>query len=168
MEVRFDSETVLLAELRKPLTASGKRFGISSFGHEKYPVTWKAARGKQILNLCYILWFAYDKLEPRLYPISREHLMPRDESEWFSAQGCCERKVFTRDPECRKEDWLDDRKEEPLEVKSKEGATIQRGIEQAIRRVRVIPDIIYDLGDFGKGPPVKVYGRDAVEVQTRL
>ncbi len=32
----------------------------------------------------------------------------------------------------------------------------------------MVPDAIYDLGDFGKEPAVKVYGRDAVEVQTRL
>ncbi len=55
--------------------------------------------------------------------------MPRDESEWFSAQGCCDGRYSQEIMNAAKRIGLTvssyDRKEEPLEVKSKEGATIQ-------------------------------------------
>jgi hydroxymethylpyrimidine kinase/phosphomethylpyrimidine kinase len=57
-----------------------------------------------------------------------------------------------------------DRKKEPEEVKSKEGATIAWGVRQAIKVLGAVPDIIYHEGDLGKEPMITVLGRDPLEV----
>ncbi len=57
-----------------------------------------------------------------------------------------------------------DRKDEPPSVKKREGSTIQWGVEQAIKKVGRVPDIICDPGGMGKEPIIKVLGRDAAEV----
>ena len=64
-----------------------------------------------------------------------------------------------------------DRREEPEEVKRKEGATIPWGVKMAIKKSEKRPDVIYHLGDFGKEPMVVVFGRnpsDVVEKVMRL
>jgi len=61
-----------------------------------------------------------------------------------------------------------DRREEPSEIKEKEGATIPWGVEQAIRRIGKIPDVVYDPGGFGKEPMIKIFGKDAVDVANKV
>jgi hydroxymethylpyrimidine/phosphomethylpyrimidine kinase len=61
-----------------------------------------------------------------------------------------------------------DRGEEPRELKEVEGGTLPWGIEQAIRRAGKVPDIIYDKGDVGKEPMVRVFGKDAVDVSRKV
>ncbi|MCD6428491.1 MAG: bifunctional hydroxymethylpyrimidine kinase/phosphomethylpyrimidine kinase [Desulfurococcales archaeon] len=62
-----------------------------------------------------------------------------------------------------------DRKEEPPEVKAKEGATIPWGVEAAIKRAGgAVPDLIYHRGDVGKEPMINILGRSAVDVVTKL
>jgi len=56
------------------------------------------------------------------------------------------------------------RAEEPIEVKQSEGRSIIWGIEKAVRGLTEPPDIVYDLGDLGKEPQIRVFGRDPVEV----
>ncbi len=57
-----------------------------------------------------------------------------------------------------------DRREEPPEIKAKEGATIPWGISEAIKRVQRVPDLIYHLGDWGKEPMCIILGKTAIEV----
>ncbi|RLE63626.1 MAG: bifunctional hydroxymethylpyrimidine kinase/phosphomethylpyrimidine kinase [Thermoprotei archaeon] len=57
-----------------------------------------------------------------------------------------------------------DRREEPMEIKSKEGMTVPWGVEQAVKRVSKVPDVIYHLGDWGKEPMIVIFGRNSVEV----
>jgi len=57
-----------------------------------------------------------------------------------------------------------DRREEPEEIKHVEGRTMQWGIERAVRELKEPPDIVYDLGDWGKEPQIRVFGKDPVEV----
>jgi hydroxymethylpyrimidine/phosphomethylpyrimidine kinase len=57
-----------------------------------------------------------------------------------------------------------DRREEPPEIKAKEGMTTAWGAEQAVKRVGKVPDAIYHFGDWGKEPMVTLLGRTAVEV----
>ena len=57
-----------------------------------------------------------------------------------------------------------DRREEPPELKEKEGATIPWGVEEAVRRAGRIPGVIYHLGDWGKEPMIVIFGRDAREL----
>lgn len=61
-----------------------------------------------------------------------------------------------------------DRKEEPEEVKSKEGGSLPWGIGRAIEKTGIVPDAIYDLGETGKEPMVRVLGRDAIEVANKV
>ncbi len=64
-----------------------------------------------------------------------------------------------------------DRRQEPPEVKAREGASIPwGGTEQAIKSVGGgVPDIIYHLGDWGgKEPEIVVLGKSPVEVVSKL
>jgi len=61
-----------------------------------------------------------------------------------------------------------DRSEEPPEVKAVEGATIPWGVEQAVRRVGYVPDIIYHKGDYGKEAMITIFGRNPMDVVTKL
>jgi len=61
-----------------------------------------------------------------------------------------------------------DRREEPKELKEKEGGTLPWGVKLAIKRAGLVPDIIYDLGDVGKEPMIRVFGEDAVEVVNKV
>jgi hydroxymethylpyrimidine kinase/phosphomethylpyrimidine kinase len=58
-----------------------------------------------------------------------------------------------------------DRRREPEEVKKREGATMQWIIEEAYRQTGgKTPDLIVDLGDWGKEPMITVLGRSPREV----
>ncbi len=61
-----------------------------------------------------------------------------------------------------------DRRQEPPEVKAKEGASIPWGTEQAIKNVGRVPDIIYHLGDWGKEPEIVILGKSPTEVVNKL
>ena len=60
------------------------------------------------------------------------------------------------------------RAEEPPEVKAAEGSTLEWGTSWALKRCGDAPDVIFDRGDVGKEPMVRVFGRDAVEVARRV
>lgn len=57
-----------------------------------------------------------------------------------------------------------DRRNEPKEVKEKEGSTMQWIVEESVRQVGGVPDIIVDLGDWGKEPMITVLGKDPEDV----
>jgi hydroxymethylpyrimidine/phosphomethylpyrimidine kinase len=57
-----------------------------------------------------------------------------------------------------------DRREEPKEVKEKEGMTTFWGASEAVRRAGQVPDVIYHLGDWGKEPMITIVGKSAVDV----
>ncbi len=61
-----------------------------------------------------------------------------------------------------------DRREEPEEVKLREGATIPWGIETAVRRLGERPDVVYHLGDWGKEPMILLFGNTPGEVVRKL
>mgnify|MGYP002395890520 CR=1 FL=1 len=54
-----------------------------------------------------------------------------------------------------------DRKLEPPHIKEVEGGTLVWGTEEAIRAVGKVPDVIYDLGEVGKEPMIRVLGTSA-------
>lgn len=54
-----------------------------------------------------------------------------------------------------------DRRLEPEDVKRKEGATIPWGVEEAVRKIGEMPDVIYHLGDWGKEPMIVLLGERA-------
>ncbi len=49
-----------------------------------------------------------------------------------------------------------DRHEEPLESKLKEGSSLEWGTARVIEEQGFVPDIVYDLGDEGKEPMIRV------------
>jgi len=57
-----------------------------------------------------------------------------------------------------------DRSLEPSETKSVEGRSLSWGTEQAIRSFGGVPDMIFDKGEVGKEPMIRVLGRTATEV----
>lgn len=60
-----------------------------------------------------------------------------------------------------------DRQKEPPGVKRKEGASLRWGIDIALKDAQKIPDIIYDRGDVGKEPMIRILGRDPEEVVSK-
>lgn len=56
------------------------------------------------------------------------------------------------------------REEEPEDLRDVEGNTIGWGVEQAIKRIGEVPDIIYHTGDWGKEAIIALIGCDAVDV----
>ena len=56
------------------------------------------------------------------------------------------------------------RSQEPKDVKEREGSTLVWGVRVAIEAAGGVPDLIYDLGDVGKEPVIRVLGRNPVEV----
>jgi len=57
-----------------------------------------------------------------------------------------------------------DRKLEPSSVKVVEGGTLAWGVEKAIRAAGKVPDVIYDLGEVGKEPMIRMLGSSATSV----
>lgn len=57
---------------------------------------------------------------------------------------------------------------EPIEVKLKEGTTLSWGVEEAIKAFGGVPDVIYDLGEVGKEPMIRVLGQTAIEVINKI
>lgn len=72
---------------------------------------------------------------------------------------------------CRQQQWRIakfDRRQEPEPVKQREGASLEWGIGAVLRRNSTIPDIIYDLGDLGKEPMIRVLGKTPEEVVNKV
>jgi hydroxymethylpyrimidine/phosphomethylpyrimidine kinase len=61
-----------------------------------------------------------------------------------------------------------DRREEPESIKEIEGSSLEWGTKRAIEKLGQIPDIIYDHGDIGKEPMVRVLGKDPEEVVKKV
>jgi len=57
-----------------------------------------------------------------------------------------------------------DRRAEPKEVKFKEGATLPWGLEGAVKELGVVPDVLYDFGEVGKEPMIRLLGTSATSL----
>jgi hydroxymethylpyrimidine/phosphomethylpyrimidine kinase len=60
------------------------------------------------------------------------------------------------------------RRNEPAWVKRREGSSLSWGVEQVLRKAKKMPDLIYDRGDVGKEPMIRVLGRDPLEVVKKV
>ena len=56
------------------------------------------------------------------------------------------------------------RGEEPEEITSREGASLEWGTERAIETLGEVPDVVYDEGGIGKEPMVRILGDDAQDI----
>jgi hydroxymethylpyrimidine kinase / phosphomethylpyrimidine kinase / thiamine-phosphate diphosphorylase len=61
-----------------------------------------------------------------------------------------------------------DRSLEPRKVKQKEGSTLEWGVGAVLEKMRRIPDFIYDQGDMGKEPMIRVLGKNPMEVVNKI
>jgi len=61
-----------------------------------------------------------------------------------------------------------DRREEPKEIKEREGSTLEWGTDKAISSLGKLPDAVFDEGDLGKEPMVRILGRSPLEVVEKL
>ncbi len=61
-----------------------------------------------------------------------------------------------------------DRAHEPTDVKKREGGTLEWGTEMVLSKESTIPDIIFDRGDVGKEPMIRVLGRNPHEVVDKV
>lgn len=60
------------------------------------------------------------------------------------------------------------RRDEPAWVKRREGSSLSWGVEQVLEKAKTMPDLIYDRGDVGKEPMIRVLGRDPLEVVRKV
>jgi hydroxymethylpyrimidine/phosphomethylpyrimidine kinase len=61
-----------------------------------------------------------------------------------------------------------DRRLEPKRVKEREGSSLEWGVGEVLKRMRSIPDFIYDEGGVGKEPMIRVLGRNPTEVVNKI
>lgn len=61
-----------------------------------------------------------------------------------------------------------DRTEEPKDVKEKEGSTLEWGTQKALHLASDVPDLIYDNGDVGKEPMIRILGLNPMEVVEKV
>jgi len=61
-----------------------------------------------------------------------------------------------------------DRRLEPKRVKEEEGSSLEWGVKEVLRKMKRVPDFIYDEGDVGKEPMIRVLGRDPMEVVQKI
>jgi hydroxymethylpyrimidine kinase/phosphomethylpyrimidine kinase len=61
-----------------------------------------------------------------------------------------------------------DRRLEPKKVKEKEGSSLEWGVGEVLRKMKRVPDFIYDEGDVGKEPMIRVLGRNPMEVVKKI
>jgi len=59
------------------------------------------------------------------------------------------------------------RADEPPEIKAREGSSLEWGVDDAIKRAGEVPDLIFDLGDVGKEPMIRVLGPDPCSVVSK-
>jgi hydroxymethylpyrimidine/phosphomethylpyrimidine kinase len=64
-----------------------------------------------------------------------------------------------------------DRRQEPDDVKTREGSSLEWGTARVIEAAGTVPDVIYDLGDVGKEPMIRIIGADphrVVDIALRI
>ncbi|MGD8889175.1 MAG: bifunctional hydroxymethylpyrimidine kinase/phosphomethylpyrimidine kinase [Desulfobacterales bacterium] len=61
-----------------------------------------------------------------------------------------------------------DRQKEPKDVKEREGSTLEWGTHEALKGFDGIPDLVYDEGDVGKEPMIRILGENPMEVVDKI
>jgi hydroxymethylpyrimidine kinase / phosphomethylpyrimidine kinase / thiamine-phosphate diphosphorylase len=93
----------------------------------------------------------------KYYPFLRAGVdIKYDEGIVEKAKGCGFTVIF----------W--DRMKEPDDVKRKEGKSLDFLVDTALREAKRAPDIIYDHGDVGKEPIIRLFGRDPQDLINKM
>lgn len=61
-----------------------------------------------------------------------------------------------------------DRAMEPKDVKEQEGSTLEWGTDSVLSAAHKMPDMIFDRGDWGKEPMIRILGKDPDDVVNRI
>jgi hydroxymethylpyrimidine kinase/phosphomethylpyrimidine kinase len=61
-----------------------------------------------------------------------------------------------------------DRHDETTEVKEREGSSLEWGTHQALKGIDTMPDLVFDDGDVGKEPMIRVLGKNPREVVEKV
>jgi hydroxymethylpyrimidine/phosphomethylpyrimidine kinase len=61
-----------------------------------------------------------------------------------------------------------DRRLEPKRIKAEEGSSLEWGVKEVLKRMKRVPDFIFDEGDVGKEPMIRVLGRNPLEVVGKI
>jgi hydroxymethylpyrimidine/phosphomethylpyrimidine kinase len=61
-----------------------------------------------------------------------------------------------------------DRKLEPKNVREQEGSSLEWGVGEVLRKMKRVPDFIYDEGSVGKEPMIRVLGKNPMEVIQKI
>ncbi|HIE14322.1 TPA: bifunctional hydroxymethylpyrimidine kinase/phosphomethylpyrimidine kinase [Candidatus Bathyarchaeota archaeon] len=61
-----------------------------------------------------------------------------------------------------------DRAEEPIKIKVVEGETLKWAVDDVVKRLGKVPDLIYDLGEVGKEPMIRVLGKSAIDALRKI
>jgi hydroxymethylpyrimidine kinase / phosphomethylpyrimidine kinase / thiamine-phosphate diphosphorylase len=61
-----------------------------------------------------------------------------------------------------------DRRQEPRQVKEREGSSLEWGVHKVLRKLKKVPDFIYDEGGIGKEPMIRVLGKNPIEVVDKV
>jgi hydroxymethylpyrimidine kinase/phosphomethylpyrimidine kinase len=73
--------------------------------------------------------------------------------------------------ECKKLGWTVrsfDRTKEPKAIKDREGSTLEWGTDSVLAIEEKVPDIIFDRGDVGKEPMVRILGKKPEDVVDKI
>jgi len=60
------------------------------------------------------------------------------------------------------------REAEPKKIKQREGSSLEWGVSEVLKKLGKVPDFIYDEGDIGKEPMIRVLGRNPIEVINKI
>jgi hydroxymethylpyrimidine/phosphomethylpyrimidine kinase len=60
------------------------------------------------------------------------------------------------------------RSQEPKDVKEREGSTLEWGTSLALEGMKQMPDLVYDEGDIGKEPMIRILGKNPMEVVEKI
>jgi hydroxymethylpyrimidine/phosphomethylpyrimidine kinase len=61
-----------------------------------------------------------------------------------------------------------DRRFEPKLVKQREGFSLEWGVGEVLKKMKLVPDFIWDKGAVGKEPMIRVLGRNPVDVVNKI
>jgi len=61
-----------------------------------------------------------------------------------------------------------ERRLEPKEIKTLEGSSLEWGVQEVLKKKRSVPDFIYDKGEVGKEPMIRILGRDPMDVVNKI
>jgi len=60
------------------------------------------------------------------------------------------------------------RRLEPKRVKAMEGSSLEWGVGDVLRKMKRVPDFVFDGGDVGKEPMIRVLGRNPMEIVQKI